>query len=71
LKEMKLVRPSPDKVLRAVKLRALAGSRGGGRRVLIPADAATALVLRTGITDTPSLEELKALAAAEKERNWQ
>ena len=71
LKEMKLVRPSPDKVLRAVKLRALAGSRGGGRRVLIPADAATALVLRTGITDTPSLEELKALAMAEMERNCQ
>ena len=71
LKEMKLVRPSPDKVLRAVKLRVLAGSRGGGRRVLIPADAATALVLRTGITDTPSLEELKALAVAEKEHNWQ
>ena len=65
------MRPSPDKVLRAVKLRALAGSRGGGRRMLIPADAATALVLRTGISDTPSLEELKALAAAEKERNWQ
>ena len=71
LKEMKLVRPSPDKVLRVVKLRALAGSRGGGRRMLIPADAATALVLRTGISDTPSLEELKALAAADKERNWQ
>ena len=70
LKEMKLVRPSPDKVLRAVKLRALAGSRGGGRRVLIPADAATALVLRTGITEASSLEELKALAVAEKERNW-
>ena len=71
LKEMKLVRPSPDKVLRAVNLRVPAGSRGGGRRVLIPADAATALVLRTGITDTPSIEELKALALAEKERNCQ
>ena len=39
----------------------LLGSRGGSR-ILIPADAATALVLRMGITDTPSIEELKALA---------
>jgi hypothetical protein len=62
LMEMELVRPSPDKVLRVVKMRTSAGSRGGGRRVLIPADAATALVLRNGITDPPSLKELKALA---------
>ena len=62
LKEMKLVRPSPDKVLRVVKTRISAGSRGGGRRVLIPADAAATLVLRNGITDTPSLKELKELA---------
>ena len=64
LKDLKLVRPSPDKVLRAVQLRATsASSRGGGMRFLIPADAATALVLRTGVTDTPSLDELKALAS--------
>ena len=67
LKEMKLVRPSPDKVLRVVKMRISAGSRGGGRRVLIPADAATALVLRYGITDSPSLKELKTLALPVKE----
>ena len=62
LKDMEIVRPSPDKVLRIVKLHVSAGSRGCGQRILIPADAATALVLRTGITDTPSIEELKALA---------
>jgi hypothetical protein len=62
LKGMELVRPSPDKVLRAVKLHTSSDVRGGGRRILIPADAATALVLRLGITDTLSLEELKALA---------
>ena len=33
----------------------------GHRAMLIPADAATALVLRTGIMDTPSMAELKAL----------
>jgi hypothetical protein len=33
-------------------------------RILIPADAATALVLRTGMKDVPSLEELKALVFA-------
>ena len=67
LKDMKLVRPSPDKVLRVVNLRTSIDERGGGRRILIPADAATALVLRTGITDTPSIGELKALAMPEKE----
>ena len=67
LENMKLVRPSPDKVLRVVKMRISAGSRGGGRRVLIPADAATALVLRYGITDSPSLKELMALALPVKE----
>ncbi len=61
LKGMELVRPSPDKVLRVVKLFTPAEDRGCGRRMLIPADAATALVLRTGITDTPSIAELKAL----------
>jgi hypothetical protein len=65
LKEMKIVRPSPDKVLRVVKLRTPACDPGGGMRILIPADAATALVLRTGITDTPSIEELKAMAKKE------
>jgi hypothetical protein len=62
LKDMEIVRPSPDKVLRAVKLRAFAGSRGSGQRILIPADAATVVVLRHGISVVPSIEELKALA---------
>ena len=62
LEEMNLVRSTPDKVLRAVRMRASAGSRGGGQRVLIPADAATAVVLRHGISMVPSLEELKAMA---------
>ena len=62
LQEMNLVRSSPDKVLRAVRMRSLTGSRGGGQRILIPADAATALVLRRGISVVPSIEELKAWA---------
>ena len=62
LEEMNLVRSTPDKVLRAVRMRASAGSRGGGQRVIIPADAATAVVLRHGISMVPSLEELKAMA---------
>jgi hypothetical protein len=61
LEGMELVRPSPDKVLRVVKFFTSAEDRGSGMRVLIPADAATALVLRTGITHTPSIAELKAL----------
>ena len=67
LEEMSLVRSTPDKVLRLVQQRASAGSRGGGQRILIPADAATALILRTGITITPSIEELKALAMPAEE----
>jgi hypothetical protein len=66
LSDMEIVRPSPDKVLRAVELRASAGSCGGGQRVLIPADAATAVVLRHGIPALAlSLVELKALAACQ------
>jgi len=64
LKDMGLVRPSPDKVLRAVKLR-VTGSRGGGQRFLIPADAAAFIVLRHGIIEVPTFEELKALAVKE------
>jgi hypothetical protein len=62
LEELKLVRPSPDKVLRAVQPRMSAGILEGGRRMLIPADAATALVLCTGFTDTPHIDKLKVLA---------
>ena len=62
LKEMRIVRPSPDKVLRAVSRCTSAGSRGGGQRTLIPADAATDIVLRHGLSEAPSFEELKALA---------
>jgi hypothetical protein len=61
LEDMELVRPSPDKVLRAVRRITTAGSRGSGQRILIPADAATALVLRYDLTVTPSMEELKAM----------
>jgi hypothetical protein len=66
LKDMKLVRPSPDKVLRQVKMRVTPGSHGSGRYILIPADAATALVLRTGINEIPSIDELKALTISVK-----
>jgi hypothetical protein len=61
LKDMELVRQSPDKVLRAVRRRAEAGRRGSGERILIPADSATSLVLRHGLTGTPSMEELIAM----------
>ena len=64
LREMKLLRQSPDKVLRAVQRPSTAaGLRGSGERILIPADAATALVLRFGLTFTPSTEELKDMVA--------
>ena len=67
LEEMGLVRSTPDKVLRLVQQCASAGSPGCGQRILIPADAATALVLRAGIVCTPSIGELKALAIPEEE----
>jgi hypothetical protein len=66
LKDMKLVRPSPDKVLREVNMRVNPGSHGSSRYILIPADAATALVLRTGITEIPSIDELKTLTISVK-----
>ena len=62
LKDMKLVRSSPDKVLRAVMILDSHGSHGSSKLILIPADAATALVLRTGISEIPSIDELKTLA---------
>ena len=62
LKDMKLVRSSPDKVLRAVMILDSHGSHGSSKLILIPADTATALVLRTGISEIPSIDELKALA---------
>lgn len=61
LAKLKLARPSPDKVLRVVRRRASAGSPGGGQRLLVPADAATSMVLRHGLTVTPSMNEIKAL----------
>jgi hypothetical protein len=62
LAEIGPARSARDKVLHSSTLRAPAGSRGAGRRILIPADAATALVLRHGVSTVPSIEELKALA---------
>ena len=58
---MKLKRPSPDKVLREVQLPA---SLGRSEVMLIPADAAMALVLRFDLKQAPSLEELKEMAGA-------
>ena len=51
LKELKLERPSPDRVLRL--------SPRGSSSVVVPADAATALVLRFKCR-APTTEELKA-----------
>ena len=53
LVELKLVRPSPDKVLREV-------SRDN-EAVLIPATEAMAVVLRHGLTKKPSMDALKAM----------
>jgi hypothetical protein len=54
-----LVRPSPDKVLRVVQR---AGAGGAARtRMLVPADAATAVVLRHRLTAAPPLATLEAL----------
>lgn len=64
LKDMMLMRLSPDKVLRSVRRSTSIFDQGSMRGTLIPADAATALVLSAGLKDTPSLQELKALAAA-------
>ena len=55
LEEEGIVRASPDKVLRAVI------DEGAAQLVLTPADAATALVLRHGLADAPSMDGLKAL----------
>ena len=56
-----LVRPSPDKVLRAVFA---VGISGAPEDVLVPADAATALVLRWGLTEVPPMSSLADLLAA-------
>jgi len=53
LTELKLTRPSPDKVLRkAVR---------GEKAVLIPATEAMAVVLRHNLEDEPSMDALKAM----------
>jgi len=61
LAELRLVRPAPDKVLRAVHLRASPGAEGSGLRVLVAADAAAAIVLRHGLATPPSMAQLQAL----------
>lgn len=55
-REMQLPLPSPEKVLRAV--------RRGAAVVLLPADAAMALVLRHNMQDAPTLDELALLLRA-------
>ena len=61
LKTMKLKRPSPDKVLREVQMPT---SLGESETMLIPADAAMALVLRFDLKKAPSLKVLKELVLA-------
>ena len=58
LRNMDLVRPSPDKVLRVVPM---SSSLGSSEYVLIPADAAMAVVLCFELKKAPPMEELKAL----------
>ena len=60
LKALQIVRPSPDKVLRAVFA---IGAGGAPEDVLVLADAATALVLRWGLTEVPTMAALAALLA--------
>jgi hypothetical protein len=60
LKARRIVRPSPDKVLRAVLA---LGAGGALEDVLVPADAATALVLRAGLVDVPPMSTLAPLLA--------
>lgn len=64
LAELRVVRSTPDKVLRAARLDAAHGAEGGGLHVLVPANAAAALVLRHALATPPSLERLRELAAA-------
>jgi hypothetical protein len=61
LKALQIARPSPDKVLRAVFF---VGAGGAPEDVLVPTDAATALVLRWGLTEVPTMAALAALLAA-------
>ncbi len=53
LAEMKISSPSPNKVLRAV--------RRGQATVLVPADAAMALVLRRRLKAAPGIDEMRVL----------
>ena len=55
---MGIVNPSPNKVLRVVLRRHVA--------VLVPADAAMALVLRFCLSKTPSIEVLKKILANDR-----
>ena len=61
LETMELKRPSPDKVLREVQL---PSSLGENESMLIPADAAMALVLRFDLKRAPTLQKLKEMAGA-------
>jgi hypothetical protein len=63
LAELRVTRPAPDKVLRAVRARAPPGDEGSGARVLVPAHAAAALVLRHSLAAPPSMARLRELTA--------
>jgi hypothetical protein len=58
LEEMNIERPSPDKVLR------LQLSPSDNELVLVPADAAMAVVLRFALAEPPTLKELKEMVLA-------
>lgn len=62
LAALRIVRPAPDRVLRAVQVRASPGAEGSGLRVLVPASAAVGLVLRHELAEPPSLTRLRDLA---------
>lgn len=61
LNELCAKRPSPDKVLRLVQKRDSSASEGSGLGFLVPADPATAVVLRHQLHTVPSFLELKKM----------
>lgn len=63
LEEVGIVRTSPDKVLRAVV------DHRAAQLVLTPADAATSLVLRHGLSVAPSMDVLKVLLSTASEKH--
>lgn len=61
--ELRVVRPTPDRVLRAVHARATPGDDASGEIVLVPTTSASALALRHSLAAPLSMARLRALTA--------